>query len=57
MPNYLQFEEYLSKKNDSIKIEFTEIDKILDWIYSKENHSKEIREYIEKLVPLESDQR
>jgi len=29
MPNYLQFEEYLSKKNDSIKIEFAEIEKIV----------------------------
>jgi len=46
-----------AKQDIQIKIRHIEIDKILDWIYSKENHSKEIREYIEKLVPLESDLR
>jgi len=41
--------------NQKIKIcvRFVDIDKILDWIYSRENHSKEIRDYIENMVPLE----
>jgi len=41
--------------NQDIKIcvRFVDIDKILDWIYSKEDNSKEIRDYIENIVPLE----
>lgn len=40
-------------QNIKICVRFVDIDKILDWIYSKENNSKEIRIYLEKLVPLE----
>lgn len=40
-------------QNIKICVRFVDIDKILDWIYSRENNSKKIQEYLEKLVPLE----
>jgi 5-methylcytosine-specific restriction enzyme subunit McrC len=40
-------------QNIKICVRFVDIDKILDWIYSNEDNSQEIREYIEEMVPLE----
>ncbi len=46
--------DWISPNQDiKICVRFVDIDKILDWIYSKEDNSKEIRDYVEKLVPLE----
>ncbi len=36
-----------------IKVRFVDIDKILNWIYSNEDHSTDIHDYLEDLVPLE----
>ncbi len=35
-----------------IHVRFIDIDKILDWIYSKEDNFQNIADYLEKLVPL-----
>ena len=41
--------------NQDIKIcvRFIDIDLILDWIYSREDNSKKINDYLKELVPLE----
>ena len=45
-----------TRQNIQVKIRHINIDKILDWVYSKENKSKEIQEYLEEIVPLENIQ-
>jgi len=45
-----------TRQNIQIKIRHINIDKILDWVYSQENHSKEIQEYLEMMLPLEKNE-
>ena len=47
-------QEWIAPNQDiKIYVRFVDIDKILNWIYSRENNFKEIQEYLEELVPLE----
>ena len=38
-----------------IRVRYVDIDKILDWIYSQEDNSKKIQDYLKKMIPLEYD--
>ncbi len=40
-----------------IRVRYLDIDKILDWIYSDEDKSKKIQDYLQEMIPIEPNQK